>query len=260
MRTPSWTSKLLSFHGFINLRQAPPGRGSQTCGASGTAKWRSSVRMQTPSPTRVALGLIQVIVGCNRSSTPPTHSNPAARHGHGGSAVPSQGPPPPRWISSSPTATSSRAGSGCWRVPFFFFGCHSGRRCFFLSRCHRRCRRARSYPVIRLHVIGERFTKAGRTRKALVRHLAAERGANINAADDEGTTALQAPLCVTSMHPASAGAHAHLTVNRSASEGSASGDLGVVEQQQSLAERGSWLQACSLAERGSGRNSLPSTM
>ena len=142
----------------------------------------------------------------------------------------------------------------------FFFGCHSGRRCFFLSRCHRRCRRARSYPVIRLHVIGERFTKAGRTRKALVRHLAAERGANINAADDEGTTALQAPLCVTSMHPASAGAHAHLTVNRSASEGSAGGDLGVVEQQQSLAERGSWLQACSLAERGSGRNSRPSTM
>ena len=55
----------------------------------------------------------------------------------------------------------------------FRFGCHSGRRCFFLSRCHRRCRRARSYPVIRLHVIGERFTKAGRTRKALVRHLAA---------------------------------------------------------------------------------------
>ena len=115
----------------------------------------------------------------------------------------------------------------------FCFGCHSGLRCFFLSRCHRRCRRARSYPVIRLHVIGERFTKAGRTRKALVRHLAAERGANINAADDEGTTALQAPLCVTSMHPASAGAHAHLTVNRSASEGSAGGDLGVVEQQQS---------------------------
>ena len=35
-------------------------------------------------------------------------------------AVPSQGPPPPRWISSSPTATSSRAGSGCWRVPLFF--------------------------------------------------------------------------------------------------------------------------------------------
>ena len=68
---------------------------------------------------------------------------------------------------------------------------------------------------------------------ALVRHLAAERRASINAADAEGTTALQAPLCVTSMHPASAGAHAHLTVNRSASEGSAGGDLGVVEQQQS---------------------------
>ena len=94
---------------------------------------------------------MEVIVGCHRSSTPPTHSNPAARHGHGGSAVPSEGPPPPRWISSCPTATSSRAGSGCWRVPLLFFGCHSCRRCFFLSRCHRRCRRARSFPVICLH-------------------------------------------------------------------------------------------------------------
>ena len=222
--------------------------------------------MQTPSPTRVALGLIQVIVGCNRSSTPLTHSNPAARHGHGGSAVLSQGPPPPRWISSSPTATSSRAGSGCWRVPLLFFGCHSCRRCFFLSRCHRRCRRARSYPVIRLHVIGERFTKAGRTRKALVRHLAAERGANIVPISLTSCRLCGRCLpsagrrCGTSMHPASAGAHAHLTVNRSASEGSAGGDLGVVEQQQGLAERGSWLQACSLAERGSGRNSRPSTM